>query len=145
MEKRRARPRASAAIALALASCGAPAIAPSAAERIEPAPIPLAITIDDLPFIGALAPDDDEASAIARIVRAGREADAPLTGFATCHRIDPSGDDLRAWSDAGVPIENHSDAHRAIDDLGLEEWRSDLERCQAHIERITGRAPTFYR
>lgn len=130
--KRRARP--AELLCLLALSCGAPrAVAP------EPARVPLAITIDDLPFIGRT---DDEAGAIARIVAAARAADAPITGFATCHRISSDGL-LRAWD--GVPIENHSDAHRAIDDLGIDAWRADTERCQAEIERITGRAPIFYR
>jgi metallo-beta-lactamase class B len=130
-------------IALAIA-CGGPMPEAPSIEA-PPTGIPLAITIDDLPYVGPADSAADRTLAIERIVRAAREAGAPITGFATCRRIAEDGSDLRLWSEAGVPIENHSSEHRAIDDLGLDAWRADLVRCQERITEITGRAPAYYR
>jgi peptidoglycan/xylan/chitin deacetylase (PgdA/CDA1 family)/glyoxylase-like metal-dependent hydrolase (beta-lactamase superfamily II) len=129
--------------AMVVAGC-ASSPRPIATPAAPPPRIPLAITIDDLPFIGPLAPNETRLEAIDRIAAAGRAHGAPLRGFATCHRIADERDLVR-WHEHGVLLENHSDAHRAIDELGLEAWRADLERCQARIETTTGRAPSFFR
>jgi glyoxylase-like metal-dependent hydrolase (beta-lactamase superfamily II)/peptidoglycan/xylan/chitin deacetylase (PgdA/CDA1 family) len=102
----------------------------------------VAITLDDLPFVGETKPADTREAAIARILEAG--ARAPITGFVACTRMR-SRPELEMWSNAGVPLGNHSHAHRSIDELGIDAWREDLSRCQREMEEITGRSPSLYR
>ncbi len=133
--------------AVGLASC-----TPTTRSARAPAPpqraarrIPLAITIDDLPFSGPTPPGGDRDLAIDRIVAAAREHGAPISGFVTCSNMMEDASDLRRWAAAGVALENHSHSHRALDDLGIEAWREDIARCQERIEAVTGRAPSFFR
>ncbi len=103
---------------------------------------PLAVTIDDLPFVGPLAPGDSREAAIDRMLAAA--SDVPITGFVTCRNIARDGRDLSRWIDARVALGNHGSSHRALDDLGLAAWRRDLEACQRRLS-AAGAEPRFFR
>lgn len=107
--------------------------------------IPLAVTLDDLPFVGATGPGDTRAAAIDRIIAAAAERGVPLAGFITCHNEEAEPGRLRAWIDAGVTLGNHSWNHRSLDALGLAAWRADITRCQDFIEKAADRPVSFFR
>ena len=106
---------------------------------------PIAITIDDLPYVGPLRPGDTREAAIPRIIDAAQAAHAPLTGFVTCGNIWEGETDLGAWIARSVPLANHSWSHRSLDALGLPAWRRDIARCQRRLERATGSEIIYFR
>lgn len=138
-------PRRLVCIALVVASCAPPHARRATSPRTEPPRIPLAVTIDDVPYVGPVAPGRTRTEAIDRILAAAREHEAPITAFVTCRNAERDGSDLRAWASDGVELANHSYSHRALDDLGLEGWRADVSRCQARITDVTGATPRFFR
>lgn len=107
--------------------------------------IPLAVTLDDLPFVGATCPGDTRAAAIDRIIGAAAERGVPLAGFITCRNEEAEPGCLQPWINAGITLGNHSWSHRSLDALGLEAWRADITRCQSFIEAATDRPVRYFR
>lgn len=107
--------------------------------------IPLAVTLDDLPFVGATRSGDTRAAANGRIIGAAAERGVPLAGFITCRNEEAEPGRLRAWIDAGITLGNHSWNHRSLDALGLEAWRADITRCQDFIDKAADRPVRFFR
>ena len=102
----------------------------------------VAVTVDDLPFVGGVAPGDTKARAIARIVDVLRRHEVPAVGFVTCRNIDDAAP-LAAWS--GAELGNHTTRHKSVDALGVRGFVDDAVACGARIARETGRAPRFFR
>lgn len=127
------RPLARLALLAALAAPGA-----AAADSI-------AITLDDLPFVGGLGPGDSAVAANRRILAALAKHRAPAAGFVVCDRIDPEASVLKAWLDAGHRLGNHSSTHRHFDRLDLEAWVTDVRRCKARLDGIVGRPTRWFR
>src|SRR5687768_16102603 len=69
---------------LVLLSCAPKA--PTAIPKTEERPL-LAVTIDDLPWVGGLSPADSESAATKRMLDALTSRRVPATGLATCSRI----------------------------------------------------------
>ncbi len=121
-------------------AAAAPAPGEPAREPVAASATPLAITLDDLPFVGELASGDTHAAAVGRILAALEGQ--PATGFFTCHRADGRDAAWAAWMASPIDLGNHSHAHRSIDDFGdLEAWRRDVARCQARLEASAGGRP----
>jgi metallo-beta-lactamase class B len=121
-------------------------------EEGEPGGLRVAVTIDDLPFIGGLKPGDTYEAAIGRVLAAARGAEAPLAVFFTCYRwesLTPEGayNDarVRQWLAAGVEVGNHSHSHKSLDKLGFDAWLADIKGCQAKLEEINGAKVPFFR
>lgn len=148
-----------AALALLLLGCGssapasapaptpvsAPASTPAPAPAATPAAVPVAITIDDLPWVGATLPGETPEQGIARILAAAAERDAPIAGFFTCSRWDGREAARDVWLAAPIELGNHSTAHRALDDLGLEAWQRDVSGCQRRLTETAGREVAWFR
>lgn len=118
----------------------APQLAPAGdADRI-----PLAFTIDDLPFVGPTPRGESVERALGRIAEVlGREG-VPAAGFVVCSRLDsaPAGS-LDDWLSRGLAIGNHSTSHRAVGDLSLGEWIDDVRSCRDRLAEL-GKAPPRY-
>ncbi len=127
-------------LAAAALACRPPSASPLPAPR--PSPVEVAVTIDDLPFIGGVAAGDSPARAIDRIVAALRAAGAPATGFVACDRI---GDVpiLARWG--SLPLGNHSSSHRPIDALEPAAWLADIRACRDRLSELGGRTPRYFR
>ncbi len=54
-------------------------------------------------------------------------------------------DKVKALSDAGHEVENHSYGHPHMTNMSKEDMINELERCNAKIEEITGKHPTLLR
>ena len=108
----------------------APAAPPPAAN------VPLAVTIDDLPFVGHTAPGEDVGAALGRIVTALGARRVPATGFVVCDRLRGAPDALARWRDAGLALGNHSSSHRAVDELPLDAWSADVRACRDRLEEV---------
>ncbi|MBI2893909.1 MAG: polysaccharide deacetylase family protein [Deltaproteobacteria bacterium] len=103
----------------------------------------LALTIDDLPFVGGVAAGDDLEAATGRILAAVRGV--PATGFVACGRAPERLAILRRWRDEGVELGNHTTSHRAIDDVSIDHWMADARACGDAVASATGKAPTRFR
>jgi metallo-beta-lactamase class B len=140
------------ALSLALVACGGPGASPAEAPAPEPAPrppaptrVPIAITIDDLPWVGPVAPGEDRSEGIGRTLAAARAHGAPVAGFVTCANARARAEELRRWIEAGITLGNHTRSHRALDELGLEAWREDVVACQRRLEATAEREVPFFR
>ncbi|MCB9655291.1 MAG: polysaccharide deacetylase family protein [Deltaproteobacteria bacterium] len=107
--------------------------------------IPLAVTMDDLPFVGALPPDTSAAEGLAQIVRSLVEHAVPATGFAVCKRLDEHPGAISAWIHKGLQVGNHSTSHIAADDLSVDAFLDDVRRCKDRLTKEVGVPPRFFR
>jgi peptidoglycan/xylan/chitin deacetylase (PgdA/CDA1 family) len=96
----------------------------------------VAITIDD-------GPEPQVTPAVLSILAAHG---ARATFFCIGARAEREPDLVRACSERGHAIENHSYAHQhRFSMLGPHALRSELERAQRSLTQLSGRAPTFFR
>lgn len=128
---------------LSLLLAGGCATAPAPPPEEPPAPAEqakVAITIDDLPFVGDLAPGDTRAAATDRLVAALRKHRAPVTAFVTCRGLEKDGSLLDRWTPppsakgpapAPPPVVfgNHSTSHRSLNEMPVAEWLEDVRSC----------------
>lgn len=73
------------------------------------------------------------------------EYDARATFFVTGDWCDRYPEDVRAFSDAGHEIANHSDQHPHVSEINVNDLITDTKAASLKIEDITGKAPTLYR
>lgn len=59
--------------------------------------------------------------------------------------VDKYPESVKALSDAGHEIMNHSDTHPHMTALSAEEIKKEVESCDEKIESITGKTPTLFR
>jgi peptidoglycan-N-acetylglucosamine deacetylase len=119
-------------------------LAPSGAA---PAPerLTLAVTLDDLPFVGGLGPGDTRPAATARILEALRHHHVPATGFVVCERIDDNPGLLTLWMKSGMELGNHSSSHAHLDAVALDDWTDDVCRCGERLAALTGAPVRWFR
>jgi peptidoglycan-N-acetylglucosamine deacetylase len=116
------------------------------ASDVSQAPVPydIAITIDDLTWVGPPHPRGKVAANRAMIHTLGAH-DATATIFVNCDRVDPSLGILEAWRDAGHELANHQAAH---DDLNKTEpaiWLEGVRRCDTQLRELTGAPIAHFR
>jgi peptidoglycan/xylan/chitin deacetylase (PgdA/CDA1 family) len=106
----------------------------------------LAITLDDLPWVGPL-PEGDTAAlqGLGRIAAVLRAHDAPATGFVVCEHAARNEAPLRAWAAGGYGLGNHSWAHRDLNGLSVEAWRKSVRRCDDYLKRYGSAYAPFFR
>lgn len=116
------------------------------AEAEAPPPpdgtVELAITIDDLPWVGPLPRDWDRADGNARILAALDAHDARATGFVNCGRVPAGAPVLRQWLAAGQELGNHTRQHLDLNRADPAAWSRDARQCDAFLREITGK-PTL--
>jgi peptidoglycan/xylan/chitin deacetylase (PgdA/CDA1 family) len=102
----------------------------------------VAITIDDLPYVGGPQHLEDAARTAAQFVAALARYEAPASGFVTgAHvlvegQVDARLDLLRRWRDGGVRLENHSFSHQSFHRLPLAAYLDDAAQGLLFPERI---------
>lgn len=147
---------AAAIIACAAACDGAPrsdtgdaeadrATAVQAADTAGPVTPALAVTIDDLPWIGAVRPGETREDALRSLIEALLARDVPAVGFANCDRSGPAAPLLRMWVDAGLELGNHTAAHLDLNDAPLEQWLRDVRSCHDIVRGLTGEERVWFR
>lgn len=135
-----------AALALLLAACAPPAPQP---EKPAPSPVPaapsrpvieVAITVDDLPAHGPVAPGLDRLGIVARLLDAfAKHRLPPVYGFVNGKRVD---DDaaleavLRRWIDAGHPLANHAYSHASLNKSALPDYFADIEKGEGILKKL---------
>ncbi len=71
--------------------------------------------------------------------------DVPATFFVVGAWVDKYPESVKALSDAGHRIENHSNTHPHMPQLSTEQMKNELESCNNKIKAITGRCPKLLR
>jgi peptidoglycan-N-acetylglucosamine deacetylase len=109
------------------------------------APIAVAITIDDLPWVGALPRGESRAEATRRLLSGLNRHRAPATGFVNCGRAGGEGGVLRLWREAGMQLGNHTSQHMDLNRAPLSAWLQDVRSCDTVLREITGEPFLFFR
>ena len=74
-----------------------------------------------------------------------KEYNVPATFFVVGAWVDKYPESVKALSDAGHRIENHSNTHPHMPQLSTEQIKNELESCNNKIKAVTGRCPTLLR
>jgi peptidoglycan-N-acetylglucosamine deacetylase len=96
----------------------------------------LAVTLDDVPWVGATHPGETQLDATRRLLAALDAHAVTAVGFVNCDRVTRASPILRAWLDAGQRLGNHTAAHLDLNRADLERWLEDARRCHAFVEGI---------
>lgn len=114
------------------------------ADAVVDAPT-LAVTIDDLPWIGAVRQGETRADALGRMIEALVERDVPAMGFVNCDRLGAGAPLVRMWLDAGLEVGNHTAAHLDLNDASLDAWLGDVRSCHDVVSNLSGDARVWFR
>ena len=132
--------RAGAAIFVLAFACARTAPPPAA----SPPPLRIAVTIDDLPFVGQALPGSSRLAVTHRLLAALTARKIPAVGFVVCAGIDPAEPILAAWRAAGMELANHSHSHRDLNQRDPAEWLADVRRCHDTLTASFGPAAVRY-
>ncbi len=145
--------RAALLLAVTLIGCGRPPAnqqavpAPdlgAAAVPNTPSGVPLAVTIDDLPWAGVTRPGLTRAHGLQQIVHTLVARRVPATGFFVCGDVG-SENSWAPWMRAGLAVANHSSTHRSVDAIDLAAWIDDVRSCRDRLTKVSGDAPKYFR
>jgi peptidoglycan/xylan/chitin deacetylase (PgdA/CDA1 family) len=103
----------------------------------------VAITVDDLPYVG---PDATARRDNRRQLAAFRERHVPVTAFVIGGRID--GQILREWLRSGFDLANHSYTHPNMNELSIEQIEDEIARGEAALApylKEAGKKLEFFR
>jgi peptidoglycan/xylan/chitin deacetylase (PgdA/CDA1 family) len=114
--------------------------APPASSAGAPAPVDVAITVDDLPVHGPAFRGVDREAIAARLLDAfAAHRVPPVTGFVNGKRAedDPRTEEiLRRWLAAGHPLGNHTWSHPSLNVTALPAYLADIERGEAILVKL---------
>ena len=91
-------------------------------------------------FDAAWGNDDTE-----QLIKILGEYKVPATFFVVGAWVDKNPESVKALSDAGHQIQNHSNTHPHMPQLSKEQMLDEIESCNKKIEAITGVCPTLHR
>jgi peptidoglycan/xylan/chitin deacetylase (PgdA/CDA1 family) len=104
-------------------------------------PRTVAITVDDLPFVG---PPAGAVAGNRALIEAFRKHHVPVTGFVIRKSVERLGADgtliLGEWRRAGLDLANHSYSHTKMNDLTVKEIEREIVRGEKGLEK-----PRFFR
>jgi CubicO group peptidase (beta-lactamase class C family)/peptidoglycan/xylan/chitin deacetylase (PgdA/CDA1 family) len=98
--------------------------------------IRLAITLDDLPWVGPLPKDTSAQQALSRIAAVLRVHKASATGFVVCDRAKEDEAAIWAWAAWGNTLGNHSSAHQDLNSTPVDEWLAGVASCDQYLQRF---------
>lgn len=105
----------------------------------------LAVTIDDLPWVGVIRPGETLDEALQGLADTLVSRGVPAVGFANCDRARPGEPLLRMWLNAGLDLGNHSAAHLDLNNAPLDQWLRDVRSCHDMVRGITGAGQVLFR
>lgn len=107
----------------------------------EPAGKPvIAVTIDDLPVHGPMAPGQTRVSIARDIIAALRAQQVPATGFINASWVEREPESeaaLRDWAAAGLQLGNHTWSHARLDDLSAEAYGQEITGNETMLQRLS--------
>lgn len=115
------------------------------AETSAPRTPSMAVTIDDVPWVGAVRPGDTREAALRSLADTLVSHEVPAVGFANCGRLRPGAPLLRMWVDAGLDVGNHTAAHLDLNTASLEQWLRDVRSCHEIVRGVTGEERVWFR
>lgn len=74
-----------------------------------------------------------------------KEYNVPATFFVVGAWVDKYPESVKALSDAGHQIQNHSNTHPHMPQLSAQQMTDEIESCNKKIENVTGVCPTLFR
>lgn len=74
-----------------------------------------------------------------------KEYDVPATFFVVGAWVDKYPESVKALSDAGHQVQNHSNTHPYMTQLSNQQMCDEISACNQKIEAITGKCPTLFR
>lgn len=107
--------------------------------------IPLALTLDDLPFVGPTVRGETPVAALERIAAVLKAQRVPASGFVVCSRLKDAPESLSKWTAAGLALGNHSDTHRSLNKVDVSAWLADAARCQAALDKHNAAPVRYFR
>jgi peptidoglycan/xylan/chitin deacetylase (PgdA/CDA1 family) len=116
-----------------------------AAERADLARPAVAITVDDLPWVGPLPPGMTRLEATDSILAALAAHDAQATGFVNCDRVQSGAPVLRRWLEAGHRLGNHTSGHLDLNTADPAVWVADARACDVFLRDLTGEENLAFR
>ncbi|HEY4013624.1 MAG TPA: polysaccharide deacetylase family protein [Polyangiaceae bacterium] len=128
--------------ALACACTPSPtrAVIPSSSPPTDPAPIEVAVTVDDLPVHGPSFPGIDRMAIAHTFLGAFRRHHVPrVYGFVNGKHVDddPASEAvLRRWLDEGQLLANHTYSHVNLKDVELPEYIADVEKGEGILKKL---------
>lgn len=150
------RRRAAALLLIALAGGAGSATPPSPSPPPSPLPPPrtVALTFDDLPFLGRGLPLAAIQEKSAALLAALGARQAPAIGFVNEDKLLVAGEIdartalLSAWLDAGMQLGNHGYGHLRLGEVPLEEYEAAVlkgEFVTRWLLARRGQAPRYFR
>src|SRR5918998_264941 len=131
------------AFAVLAAACAGSPHPTTTASR--PAGVQVAVTIDDLPWVGPTRSGESSQVATRRLLSTLKETSVPAVGFVNCERVIPEEGILEMWLAAGMELGNHTGSHSDLNKVEPDAWAADVERCHRFLQAATGRSPIFFR
>ena len=104
-------------------------------------PLEIALTLDDLPLHGPLPPGDTPQSVASGVIAALTTGHVPAYGFVNAHWVvDRPGtiEVLRAWRAAGLPLGNHTWAHKHLNQMSVAEFEQEVARDEPVLQQLAG-------
>lgn len=115
----------------------------SAQAWSEGTTVEVALTFDDLPWVGGPPVDGTPTEAVQRMAAVLNVHGAPATGFVVCDRWAEQSGPVSAWSAWGLAVGNHSSAHRDLDETEVGAWIDDVLGCHERLEAVDGYGGLF--
>ena len=111
------------------------------AQASSPQPWKVALTLDDIPWQGAM-PEGGVAEPSARILASLQRHEVPAVAFVNCERAWPEA--LRQWRAAGVELGNHQATHADLEKSEAEAWLEGVHSCTEALT-VEGTKPRYFR
>ncbi|HSJ25253.1 MAG TPA: polysaccharide deacetylase family protein [Longimicrobiales bacterium] len=105
----------------------------------------MAITVDDLPWIGAVRPGETQGDALQRLIDALVARNAPAMAFPNCARLGAGAPSVHRWVAAGLDVGNHSAGHLDLNSAPLAQWLADVRSCHDVVKSLTGANTVWFR
>jgi peptidoglycan/xylan/chitin deacetylase (PgdA/CDA1 family) len=105
----------------------------------------VSITIDDLPWSGATAPEETRLISIERLLATLKRYKITATGFVNCGNASRSDPILQKWLDSGMELGNHTFGHLDLNRIDVDKWIDDVETCHRFLTTLQGHPPRYFR
>ncbi|MGD8827833.1 MAG: serine hydrolase [Gammaproteobacteria bacterium] len=102
--------------------------------------VEVALSFDDLPWVGADPVDGTITDAVNRIAAVLNAHNAPAIGFVICNRYRQLKAPVKAWAAWGYDIGNHSSSHMDLNSTKTSVWLQDVKRCDEQLRGF----PTYH-
>jgi len=95
----------------------------------------MAVTVDDLPFIGLSGENDARVAATRRLLAAFASRRVPVVAFLNSKWVDKNRPVVALWREAGIELGNHGHSHLDLGRTDVEVWLEDARRCHEILTR----------